>query len=339
MQRVALKQPETLGLPFKLSHSLEVQLPPLPERKFKELREKLQREGLRRDSFVVNAETNELVDGYRRARICMKYGIPITEDNVIRMSFKNNQEILECIHREQIARRELDEYSRIAFTIEVYWDQYEAEGRERMLAGIAADPKLISIEGRQQAVIDGGGDDAVANRTVNRIAGKAGGCGASRVREVRYLMLNAPTDIIERVKNEDDELTIHEAYELVRAEKEKQSLIKPRQTKPKGWKRVFHGGERANPVVRSLKAATKGLKIYMRARAHYKKHVKYHDTNDGVSAIILATQDYLEEFYKWKQQQYPTGGFAWYSKERSEDQSLADLNSGVSKKTEDDSEE
>jgi hypothetical protein len=259
-------------------------MPPLSDAKRAELLEKLKTEGLRHDSFIVWEETNELIDGYHRVRICMELGIEITEANVIRRSFSTYQEVLDFMLCEQTARRELDDYSRIALTIDIYWDKYEEEAKNRMLSG-KIDPLGKSGEGS-------------SGWTANRIAAKAD-CGPDLVNQVKFLKEHADPTIIESIKL--GHFSINGAYNDIMETLDRP----PRAPRARRSKRHFNGEEKAKPVVRSLKAATKGLKVYMRDMARH----QVVDCETGVAPITIATQDYLTEYDKWQQRFYPTGGF------------------------------
>lgn len=115
-------------------------IPPLTDDEYDGLRDSILSEGCR-DALVLWGDT--LIDGHNRYKICEKHGIPY---DTIEIEFRNRDEAKLWIYKNQLSRRNLNDFQRIEITHKVE-DAVKAMAEERMKAG-KADPCVNLRKGR-----------------------------------------------------------------------------------------------------------------------------------------------------------------------------------------------
>lgn len=180
-------------------------IPPLTDEEYDGLRDSLLYEGCR-DALVVWDDV--LVDGHNRYEICEKHGIPY---DTIDMEFRNRDEAKLWIYKNQMSRRNLNDFQKVEITHKVE-DAVKAKAEERMLAGIA-NPEEIFPQGKR------------APQSRDELGAMAGVSGKTYEHAVEVLE-NAPEPVVDAVRHDD--LSINMAHQVTKLEPEEQEEIATR---------------------------------------------------------------------------------------------------------------
>ena len=122
-------------------------IPPLTEDEYAGLEASIVSEGCR-DALILWGDV--LIDGHNRYRICTEHNIPY---ETRQMEFENRDDVLLWIMRNQLSRRNLNDFQRIEL-VRRYEDAVKAQAEQRMLSG-KADPVVSGkIAGNNCSFLD-----------------------------------------------------------------------------------------------------------------------------------------------------------------------------------------
>jgi len=145
---------------LKIDPEFQSLIPPLAEDERAELETSLKSEGCRHPLDVWHGV---IVDGHNRYAICQAHGIPF---EVKEHEFEDRDAAKEWILRNQLARRNLNDYSRGALALRLK-GVIAARAKARMLAGKPADPVANLPQGKtRDALADVAG---VSGRTIDKV--------------------------------------------------------------------------------------------------------------------------------------------------------------------------
>ena len=171
-------------------------IPELTAEEYKGLEESILSEGCR-DALVVWGDI--LVDGHNRYKICTEHDVPFT---TIQREFSDRDEVKLWIMKNQLSRRNLNDFQRIEVTHKCE-DAVRAKAKER--------------QGRRSDLQTSGQNYPEVERQVNRASDELGGlAGVSRktYEHAVEVLDKAPESVIQAARN--DELSINAAYEVTK---------------------------------------------------------------------------------------------------------------------------
>lgn len=180
---------------LKIDPEFQSLIPALSEDERAELEASLKAEGCR-DALVVWAGQGVIVDGHNRYAICQAHGIPF---EVKEHEFEDRDAAKEWILRNQLARRNLNDYSRGALALRLK-GVIAARAKARMLAGKPADPPVNLPEGK--------GDTRDALGAVAGVSGRT-------IDKVEAVERDAPEPV--KVAARAGDISTNRAYEITRA--------------------------------------------------------------------------------------------------------------------------
>lgn len=173
-------------------------IPPLAEDERAELEASLKAEGCR---HPLDVWQGVIVDGHNRYAICQANGIPF---EVAEHEFEDRDAAKEWILRNQLARRNLNDYSRGALALRLK-GVIAARAKARMLAGKPADPPVNLPEGKGDTRDALGAAAGVSGRTIDRVeaverdapepvkvAARAGDISTNRAYEITRALQDLP---------------------------------------------------------------------------------------------------------------------------------------------------
>ena len=115
-------------------------IPPLTSDEYAGLEASILKEGCR-DALILWRDV--LIDGHNRYRICTEHNVPY---ETRQMEFENRNEVLLWIMRNQLSRRNLNDFQRIEL-VRRCEEAVKAQTEQRMLAG-KTDPREKFLKGR-----------------------------------------------------------------------------------------------------------------------------------------------------------------------------------------------
>ena len=115
-------------------------IPPLTAEEFSQLEENILIDGIRDDLITWN---RIIVDGHNRYEIAQKHNLPFT---ILEIDFKDRQEVIEWIIKNQFGRRNLPNYERAKLALRLK-PIIEDKAKERMYEGKEIDPSKKSDKG------------------------------------------------------------------------------------------------------------------------------------------------------------------------------------------------
>ena len=175
-------------------------IPPLTNEEYKGLEESILAEGCR-DALVVWNDT--LIDGHNRYKICTEHNVAF---QTVQRDFTDRDEALLWIMRNQLSRRNLNDFQRIEI-VRKCEDAVKAQAKERQRGGQGG---ILLQEKLPEANIEKQSRD-----TLGAMAGVSG----KTYEHATAVLDNAPEEVIQAVRNGD--ISINKAYQHVkRAEKE-----------------------------------------------------------------------------------------------------------------------
>lgn len=178
---------------LQIDPEFQALIPPLAEDERAELETSLKSEGCRHPLDVWHGV---IVDGHNRYAICQAHGIPF---EVKEHEFEDRDAAKEWILRNQLARRNLNDYSRGALALRLK-GVIAARAKARMLAGKPADPPVNLPEGKGDTRDALGAVAGVSGRTIDR---------------VEAVERNAPEPV--KVAARAGDISTNRAYEITRA--------------------------------------------------------------------------------------------------------------------------
>jgi transcriptional regulator with XRE-family HTH domain len=197
---------------LRIDPELRDLLPALAKSEREYLERSLVEEGVR-DPLIVWGDI--LVDGHHRYEICQRLDIPF---NTASMDFKDKNEALAWIIKNQLARRNLVEYVRTKYALKLR-DILEPQARERQKAGVKANLPQPVAEGSKrndekpsQPVAES--SESKNDREVRAQIGKAAGVSRETVRKVETIEKEGDEEV--KQKAASGELGISAAYRLAR---------------------------------------------------------------------------------------------------------------------------
>lgn len=178
-------------------------IPPLTDEEYAGLEESILQEGCR-DALII--WDGILIDGHNRYDICTKHGIPFETAS---MYFKSRDDVKLWMMKNQLARRNLNDFQRIEITHKCE-DAVKAKAKERQ--GTRTD-------------IEDFVEKFPESRARDELGEMAGVSGKTYEHAVTVLE-NAPTPVVEAARKND--LSINAAYQVTRMEPEEQAEIAQR---------------------------------------------------------------------------------------------------------------
>jgi hypothetical protein len=181
-------------------------IPPLAPEELTSLEESILSEGVR-DAIVT--WNGYIVDGHNRYAIITKHGI--TDYRIIKKNFADKEEAIIWIKKNQLARRNIPEYLRGEYIIDIAeWQQAKQEAREkinpvnRLERRDDGTYKPASMNSHKQA-------EPIDSKKVLAKKLNIGEQKASRIIQIKE---KAPEEIKERLRK--DEISVNEAYKKVK---------------------------------------------------------------------------------------------------------------------------
>lgn len=186
-----------------IDKEFESLIPPLTAEEYAGLEESILQEGCR-DALIVWGDT--LIDGHNRYEICTRHNIPF---ETTEMFFPSRDDVKLWMMRNQLARRNLNDFQRIEITHKCE-DAVKAKARERQESTQFGGEGNISL---------------TAGQSRDELGTMAGVSGKTYEHAVTVLE-TAPAPIIEATRQEA--LSINAAYQVTKMEPEQQAEIAQR---------------------------------------------------------------------------------------------------------------
>jgi len=185
---------------FRIDPELEQLIPPLSPDECRALEDSIMRDGIREPLIVWRRKgcRDVLVDGHNRYRIAIKHDLPF---EVVALTFCNKQEVKFWMWKEQSARRNWSQFSKVEALIRILEPELREKAQRHQKRGRPLLP----------------GDEEV--RTDARIAEMAG-CSEASVQRVRYALRHGGDLVIKRCRSGD--YSIKQAYKTVRLNRQRQ---------------------------------------------------------------------------------------------------------------------
>jgi hypothetical protein len=196
-------------------------IPPLTEDEYSGLEQSILEEGCR-DALILWGDI--LIDGHNRYRICTKHNIPY---EMRQMEFENRDDVLLWIMKNQLSRRNLNDFQRIEL-VRKCEEAVKAQAKARQ--GTRSD---ISTSGQNFPEVKRATDEL----------GKLAGVSRKTYEHAAAVLDKAPEAIVEATRKQ--ELSINAAYGVTKLPVEQQAEIASR----------IEQGEAPKAVVSSLKKA------------------------------------------------------------------------------------
>ena len=175
---------------FTIDDEFKNLLPPLNSEDFDQLEKNILTDGCR-DALVVWSEAKTLIDGHNRFTICTKHHLPYRVDE---KSFSNRNEAIAWMLINQRSRRNLNRFQWGEIVLKLK-PTIEEEAKQNQRAGV----RLKS-------------DKPV--KTFNELA-KLAGMGHSTLRQVAFILDNADTETIDRLRSGDANYSINGVWETL----------------------------------------------------------------------------------------------------------------------------
>ena len=196
-------------------------IPPLTEDEYAGLEASLLSEGCR-DALILWG--NVLIDGHNRYRICTEHNIPY---ETRQMEFENREEVLLWIMRNQLSRRNLNDFQRIEL---VHKCEEAVKAQAKARQGTRSD---ISTSGQNFPEVKRATDEL----------GELAGVSRKTYEHATTVLDKAPEAIVKATRKQ--ELSINAAYGVTKLPEEQQAEIASR----------IEQGEAPKAVISSLKKA------------------------------------------------------------------------------------
>ena len=197
---------------LKIDPEFKNLIPPLTAEEYAGLEESILSEGCR-DALVAWGDT--LIDGHNRYEICTRHNIPF---EITEMFFPSRDDVKLWMMRNQLARRNLNDFQRIEITHKCE-DAVKAKARERQ--GTRTDINDIPLNSAESR-------DELANMA---------GVGHSTYEHAVTVLEEAPAPVVEAARN--NELSINAAYQVAKMEPEQQEEIAQRIEQGEAPREVF----------------------------------------------------------------------------------------------------
>lgn len=178
-------------------------IPPLTDEEYKGLEDSIVKEGCR-DALILWGNT--LIDGHNRYEICTKHNIPF---KTIQKDFKSRDEVLLWMMKNQLARRNLNDFQRIEIA-------HKCENAVKSKA------KAISLSNLKQNTEAAKCPTREESETREELGKMAGVSGKTYERAVDVLR-NAPEPIVQATRKND--ISIYSAYQTTKLEPQEQKEI------------------------------------------------------------------------------------------------------------------
>ena len=196
-------------------------IPPLTEDEYSRLEQSILEEGCR-DALILWGDI--LIDGHNRYRICTKHNIPY---EMRQMEFENRDNVLLWIMKNQLSRRNLNDFQRIEL-VRKCEEAVKAQAKERQ--GTRSD---LSTSGQNFPEVKRATDEL----------GKLAGVSRKTYEHATTVLDKAPEAIVKATRTQ--ELSINAAYGVTKLPEEQQAEIVSR----------IEQGEAPKAVISSLKKA------------------------------------------------------------------------------------
>lgn len=209
---------------IKIDKELSGLIPPLREDEYRLLESSILKEGCR-DALILWGEV--LIDGHNRYKICTEHNIPYEKRQ---MEFKNRDEVILWIMRNQLARRNLNDFQRVEL-VRKCEEAIKAQAKARQ--GTRND--LLTC-GENYPQVD------KKKQRANSELGAMAGVSRSTYEHATAVLDKAPEPIVEATRKQ--ELSINAAYGVTKL---------PEGQKEKIASRIEHG-ESAKTVITDVKS-------------------------------------------------------------------------------------
>ena len=186
------EQTETID--FQLDEEFKHLLPPLPQDSIEKLKASIKKDGCR-DPLVVWKEEKLLIDGYHRYDICEDNDISYS---IIEKSFKTREEVVAWIFANQQHRRNMNKFLWAEAILKLK-PSIEAEAKKHMKGGGGKAGSKISY------------DPAERVKTYEKL-GKMAGMSEPTMRQVEFVLNNAPDETLDKLRKGDRKLSINGAF-------------------------------------------------------------------------------------------------------------------------------
>ena len=176
--------------------------PPTTTERYEELKEAIRNEGVR-DDLIVWDETDILLDGHTRLKICIELNI---KPPVRRMPFVNREAAERWVLQNQFIRRNIPTFKRIEIALR-YKDCIAAKAKANQRAAGGAVPQTCG------KAVD-----------TNKELGKLAGTNAEMVRKVKTILIRATPAEIKALRQDDVKInTVFKKYD----DKDKKQACQP----------------------------------------------------------------------------------------------------------------
>ena len=119
-------------------------IPPLTDEEYKGLEDSIVKEGCR-DALILWGNT--LIDGHNRYEICTKHNIPF---KTIQKDFKSRDEVLLWMMKNQLARRNLNDFQRIEITHKCE-NAVKIKAKAISLSNLKQNTEVVNLSPREES--------------------------------------------------------------------------------------------------------------------------------------------------------------------------------------------
>ncbi|MBR1436893.1 MAG: hypothetical protein IJ587_00010 [Synergistaceae bacterium] len=172
-------------------------IPPLTVEEYKGLEESILSEGCR-DALVVWNDT--LIDGHNRYKICQAHGVPF---QTVQKNFADRDEALLWIMRNQLSRRNLNDFQRIEI-VRKCENAVKAQAKKRQISGLVHQEDTV-VENLPQR----GETEQTGKKSRDELGAMAGVSGKT-YEHATAVLDRAPEEVVQAVRNGD--ISINKAY-------------------------------------------------------------------------------------------------------------------------------
>lgn len=188
---------------MQINETFKSLIPPLSPDEYRQLEENILSDGIR-DPLVLWGDI--LIDGHNRFEIAQKHELMF---QTVQREFEDEADARIWIYRNQAGRRNLNDFQRVEMAHHCE-DAIRARARERMTAGKAADPTVISPEGMSQGE---------TREELGKMAGVSGFTYSHAV-----TVLESAPEVVKDAARKND-LSINAAYDVTRMSPENQREV------------------------------------------------------------------------------------------------------------------
>ena len=203
---------------MKIDEEFSSLIPPLSDEEYRGLEESILNEGCR-DALIVWDDI--LIDGHNRYRICTEHNVPY---ETRQMEFENRDDVLLWIMRNQLSRRNLNDFQRIEL-VRRCEEAVKAQAKARQLSGLMQNESTVREKLPER--------ENEGKRATEEL-GELAGVSRKTYEHATAVLDEAPEEVIEAVRNGD--ISINKAYSNMKKAKkkaERKKAIEEATSKPK----------------------------------------------------------------------------------------------------------